>query len=326
MVNTKQKDLARLRRILSRQREACWGADYVPSILATPAEAPSLSRPSILTPAKLGREFHVLSIPERTCALLALYCPMLVDLHEQKMLHPNPSPHPLFGFPGGAAQCNQDMPGLIRVAESMGVLGFLPKLCITDTKDGSVRTVVLPYIGDFLLYLQPSSTSEVYCVNWSVKDKLEAFKRPTIGVKAMSERPSDIERVLIRHQLEQAYYSTGDIRTVQIAAEEIPKAVRANLEMCFGWHRRQIPISRAEQGQIIARLQAAVEQGVPPSEVLTWFIASRRISVADAIALFYKSIWERKLRVDMFREIFIDYPVLPESRDVLDHFAAWFSR
>lgn len=326
MAGAKRKDVARLKRIYSRQREARWGADYLPSIFATPAEAPSVSRPSILTPAKLGRDFHALSIPERTFALLALYCPSVVDIHEQKMLHTNPAPHPTFGFPGGTGQCYQELPGLIAVADKLGLLGELPKLHITDPKDHTVRTLVVPYIGDFLLYFRAFASSEVYCVNWSVKDKLDAFKRPTIGNKANCEQPKDVEHILIRHQLEEAYYKAGNIRTIQVAAEQIPKALQANLEMCFVNHRRKIPLSEIEQDLIISRFRAAIAQGIPPSEILKIDVAAGRISVANGISLFFKSIWERKLRVDMFHDIFIDYPVLPEKEDVLDRYAGWFAK
>lgn len=326
MTNGSRKDVARLKRMIARQRVGQWGADYQPSILATPAEAPSMSRPSILTPIKLGRDFHVLSIPERTFALLALYCPRVIDIHEQKMLHSNPVQHPTYGFPGITGQRYQELPGLIAVADRLGLLGALPKLNITDPKDHTIRTVVVPFIGDFLLFLRASASSEVYCVNWSVKDKLDAFKRPTIGNKANCDQPKDVERILIRHQLEEAYYASGNIRTIQVAAEQIPKALRDNLEVCFGHHRRKIPLPEIEQDRIISRFRAAITQGISPSEILTIEVAAGRVSVADGTSLFFKSIWERKLRVDMFRDIFIDYPVLSETEDVLDRFAAWFAK
>lgn len=72
--------LARVRRILQRQSKPAWGKAYVPSIRATPAEAPRCSRPTILRPAKLGlRDMHLLSNPEAAAAILALYHPSVWD-------------------------------------------------------------------------------------------------------------------------------------------------------------------------------------------------------------------------------------------------------
>ncbi|KOP61401.1 hypothetical protein OX90_00905 [Pseudomonas coronafaciens pv. porri] len=50
---------------------------------------------------KLGRTIHLMSIPERVFAQLALFNPAVFDLHEQKMLHIDPAVHPLFGHPLG---------------------------------------------------------------------------------------------------------------------------------------------------------------------------------------------------------------------------------
>ncbi|PPS23817.1 hypothetical protein BVY11_28955, partial [Pseudomonas amygdali pv. morsprunorum] len=88
-----------LQRIWTRQAGFRWGDKYVPSTLAVPGEAPKISRACRMNSRKLGRTIHLMSIPERVFAQLALFNPAVFDLHEQKMLHIDPAVHPLFGHP-----------------------------------------------------------------------------------------------------------------------------------------------------------------------------------------------------------------------------------
>jgi hypothetical protein len=42
--------------------------------------------------------------------------------------------------------------------------------------------------------------------------------------------------------------------------------------------------------------------------------------------VFYRAIWEEKLKVDLFSPILIDRPLLPETDNVLEFFSDWFDR
>ena len=77
---------ARIRTIYARQTRPSWDAEYLPGILATREEAPSISHASILTPVKFGREVHLLSLPEQGAALLGFYRPQVLGLQEQRMI------------------------------------------------------------------------------------------------------------------------------------------------------------------------------------------------------------------------------------------------
>lgn len=93
----KSISISRAKTIYQRQKDAPWDEHYVPGILATAKEAPSISHAYILTPQKLlGREIHLLATSERNAALLGLYNPAVVGLQEQRMLSPTSSPHPCF--------------------------------------------------------------------------------------------------------------------------------------------------------------------------------------------------------------------------------------
>ncbi|MDP3597151.1 MAG: hypothetical protein Q8S75_09175, partial [Nitrospirota bacterium] len=152
MASRKKPSEARLKTILRRQTNPSWNSDYVPSILATVTEAPSLSRASILTPSKFdGREVHVLSPAERSFALLGLYHPRCVGLQEQRMLSPDPCPHPLCNFPGITGIDLPPLNGLTDVADSLGYTDMLPMIQVTEDDDPlKTMSVVFPYIGDQL--------------------------------------------------------------------------------------------------------------------------------------------------------------------------------
>src|SRR5690606_2084076 len=112
--------IARLKAIYQRQRDPHWDSSYVPGILATPQEAPSISHAFILTPQKLsGRESHFLSTAERDAALLGLYHPAVVGLQEQRMLSPEPTVHPLWTYPAIDRTTLPALRGLIDTADRL---------------------------------------------------------------------------------------------------------------------------------------------------------------------------------------------------------------
>ena len=84
--------LNRLMRILERQENSKWGPDYSAAIPVNRDESSPISRPSVLYSPKLGRDLHLHSIPERMAALVALYNPAVIDIHEQHMLRCRPGP------------------------------------------------------------------------------------------------------------------------------------------------------------------------------------------------------------------------------------------
>lgn len=313
--------------IFKRQQHDLWGPDYVPSILATAQEAPSISRASILTPELLQREMHVLSLPERHAGLLALYCPWLKGMQEQKVMFPVPRTHPLHGYPGVASPSLPAYRGLIDVAERLGCLRLLPRISVPDpSREGAIRKVIYPYLGDFLLCLQPSREQRPYCVNWSVKDTEVAFKRPapTSYKRKKKGEGEATEAILLRHQIEEMYHADAEITTHRVAGEQIDFHVAANLEQLFGYHRRRLSISVALQQDILEKFRAAMVSGITPLDVALTICARGRASAHDCRTILYRAIWRRELRVDLSHAVLFDRPLRPENKDVLDVYAAWF--
>jgi hypothetical protein len=309
--------------IVKRQAKPRWWADYAPSILATPQEAPSSSHALILNSDKLGRGVHCLSLGEAAAAILALYHPKLRELHEQKMLAPWPTPHPLAGFPGSRQVGLPPLSGLIDVAERLGYLSLLPRVTVKNPESPhNPLTHVFPYVGDFLLFLAKDD-GESYCINWSVKDTDISFKRKFAapGKKRQKEEPTAI---LARHEIEETYYQDAGIRTVRLAANNINQGVVANLKQLFLNHRTKISLTESQQSQILDRFRIALDAGIPAHEVIRSACARGAVTPHDCRTVLYQAIWKRELRVDLFQPILINRPLRPERQDVLEVYSDWF--
>lgn len=315
---------SRLKSIYLRQISQSWGSDYVPSILATPREAPSISRAFIITPAKLnGRETHLLSTPELNASLLGLYHPHVVGLQEQSMLSPEARPHPLSTIIGMDKTTLPSIKGVIDVAERLNYLDLLPRVKVSNCESEKPISVVFPWIGDQLWLIQPSP-GKYFCINWTVKSKYQDFKRPGLSRLRANNNRDQLRRALARHEIEKNYYSDANIRTIQVADEAIDRNVVANLRQLFLHHRRALSLTEEQQEEILQKYQSALEERIPPAEIILFFVERRRYTLDQCRDLLYQSIWNRKLRVDLFQPILINRPLRPESRDVLEVYADWF--
>lgn len=314
----------RLKTILARQDPPKFGPAYVPSALATRAEAPSISRPAILQSRKLQRQIHLLGQPEVHAALLALYHDRLIDLHEQKMLWRWPFPHPMTGMPGIDATRLPPVRGTVEIAECLGYLDLHPVVYVPDPEFPTRKVrVPFPYQGDLLLFLSRPD-GPPYCVNWTVKDKGDAFTKPGPSKK----RPDSQEAkraALARFEIEVAYYNDAGIRTQPVADEDIDWHVWTNLAELFPYTMKPTTLEPGCRQEIVDAYRAAMMAGVPPMEVMLSLVQRRRCTDYEARVVFRQAIWERDLRVDLFQPVLVDYPLQPETVDVLDHYAGWFA-
>lgn len=325
MASRKTPSVARLKAILQRQMEAGWDSKYVPSILATVAEAPSISRASILTPGKLGgREVHFLSPAERALGILGFYHPDTIGLQEQRMLDPAPSRHPLWDFPGIT---NADLPclkGLVDVAERLDYTDILPTIEVPeDDNPSQTYTVNFPYIGDQLWAIKGGPRG-AYCVDWNIKDTYRAFKLPPPKANGKPRRQLESRTAMARHEIQLAYYRDAGIRSIQVAGEALDFHVAANLRQLFLHHRRHVDLPSDLRDEILHKFRAALATGVPPLEIIMFYSASAFCTIHQCRDLFYQFIWGRELRLDLFQPVLIDRPMRPEERDVIDVYSDWF--
>lgn len=312
----------RLRLIQKRQLHDAWGKDYVAALWATPREAPGISTPTILHPAKLGgRPTHTLSRAETTAALLALYHPHVWDMHEQRMLYPGPRPHFLDGHPLGIGLTFKPLRGTLAVAEDLGCLGKHPK-CRAKVGD-QVVWAPFPFLGDLLIYM--SDADGPFAVNWTVKDKREDFRRqgPRQGKpQTAEEAPSALQR----HALETMYYQDAGIPTHQVAGREIDATLRANLHRLFLSHAEPAPFHRVVCEKLWEHFGKEVG-GTTPTYKLVREVA-QHLNVHSLIVknVLEQGVWNRRIPVDMFEPILMDRPLRRENTDPLTVHKDWFSR
>lgn len=315
----------RLRTILKRQGKSVFGPDYQPAIRATPREAPSISRPSVLQSTRLGRDVHALSIPERSGALLALYHPKLFELHEQKMLSVGPRPNPLFGHPAAIGLNLPQVRGTVVVAEQLGHLRFHPKVKAPrspGSKDW--MWVPFPYIADLLLFM--ADDGGPYCINWTIKAEPQDFDRPPPRGAPTRDPHAAVLRTQARQEIERVYYEEAGIRTVRVAKTDINEHVAANLRHLFGWQQQVVPLQPEQRAEMLLKYEVAIDLGVAPSDMIGQLMLRYRCRREDCLAVLYQAIWSRRMRVDLFKPVLPDKPLQPERHDVLTEYGAWFER
>lgn len=316
----------RLRQIAKRQSNPTWDKDYIPAILAVRGEAPGKSHALTITPEKLdGREVHLLSLAEFQATLLGLYHPDSVGLQEQRAFSRGASPHPLHNFESASPVGLRPLSGIVDVADKLGYLDTLPTVKIKDeTAPSGNRRVVFPFIGD-LLWAMKTKDGRYYCLNWSVKDTEDSFKRPLEGKRFITPSGKVANGILVRHELERAYYEEAGIRTVFLAADTIDEHVCSNLRQLFLHHARSISMPSAECEELIERYRNCLNSGTPVFELIARLTGAGKYSLDDCRNVLYQAIWKRKLRVDLFRPVLINRPLHPEALDVLEVYADLFS-
>ena len=317
--------LARLNETLRRQDPPQWGSAYEPAIRATRDEAPARSRPSQVWSSKLERYCHVLSLVEQKALILALFHPALFEFHEQRMLTTEARPHPLVGH---ERVIGLELPGLrgtIDVCDRLDMISRHPCIHVQHPDGIGKVPVPTPFIGDLLLFLVDQDGP--YCVNWTIKGAADDFQRPLLGDKPSKNATADAMVVRARHAIEERYYLDADIRTVRIVDRDIPELFNQNLRSLILMQNRAVSIDDAVYVEVCDRLQASMQTGQPPMDVLISVMHRYDIPMETAKTIFYRAIWQRDVRPELMEEvIFIDRPLKPERKDPLQVFGSWFSR
>lgn len=262
-----------------------------------------------------------MSDAELAVALLALYHPQLVELHEQKMLHAYPAVHPLFGFPGHVDPQLKPIKGTLNVAARLNIRQYHPKVGIKDPKTGKSAPVAFPYQGDFLLFIQVAS--RIKLVNWSVKKRAENFEQIEVANELSSRRALD--KLRRRHLIEEVYYQDIDVETKRVSQDKISRSLTANLRLLFGHLHRRHAITSTCRSAIVAAFTQAIGSEETATDVISYLKRDQICSIEAARDTFYQAIWLRELRIDLFKPIVLSAPLRPEKLDVFEHHADWFT-
>jgi hypothetical protein len=322
---TKSKWLtpSRLREIIRRQEPPQWSPRYEPSIRAIREEAPSASRAFEIWSQKLGRFCHALSTVEQKVLDVALYHPSVFELHEQRMLSPDPGPHPLTQHPRALGMQLRELRGTVDVCTRLDLLSRHPTIHIDDPDGWGKIPVPFPFIGDFLLFL--SDERGIYCVNWTVKSSPNEFLKTSIGRPRRNQAAADAA-VRARHAIEERYYADAGIRTVQIVGHDIPAQFSNNLRNLRLMQAR-VEFDEAVYSEWCERLQANMQTRQPPLILLLSFHKKYGFEIECLRAYFARAIWERDVRAEIMDEaIFLDRPLQPERNNPLVIFKRFFQR
>lgn len=310
-----------LKRIKDRQGNFHWGNEYVPAIFAVPGEAPKTSRICRLNSRKLGRTLHLLSIPERVFTQLALFNPAVFEIHEQKMLHPQPHVHPLHGHPLALGMSLRPLVGTLAAAQE---IGMDHAKVVIEASSGERRWAAYPYLGDLLIYLNEPGAAP-YALNWNIKlSKFDFMEKRRSKLKSLAARKKDRELAELRLRLEETYYSSAGIRTVNLSLDDIDPIVVANLDQIFGLHDRPLNLNPQLLEDFSHQLQYDFISGRPLA--LTAITYGNKWGHRDQfIARIYQDIWNRALPVDLFQYIQIDQPLGEARYEIIDHYRGFFS-
>ena len=328
MPTNRRMSYDRLKEILRRQDPPAFGKDYEPSIKALSAEAPAVSNNGVIWFETIEREVHYLSGPERSVLPIILYCPWLFDIQEQRMLPFLPAEHPLHGHPRAARLILPQFRGTLAVAEELGAFHVHPFVSTADTKSPSpdigVDDVPGCWIGDYLLFLCDSEGP--YNVNISVKQKASDFEVPKIKCTPRSEKRRVGYRQEIRRKAEEILYQDLGIPTINVAANQLHAMVVANLRHLVALQRRRTTLNEEQESMVLEAFRVAVESGDSPLAISHHLAVHEHICLEDAKDVFYKAIFRRKLRIDLREPILFNYPLYPETVDVLEMYGHWFRR
>lgn len=315
---------ARLRLIKNRQWTLAWGKDYVPAQWATPREAPGSSTATILCPKKVGgRPFHLMSHNETWVALLALYHPRVWDIHEQRVLFPQPVPHFLQGHTRAHGLNFRPFRGTVHVAERMGMLSKHPQ-CKVRLSDGEVGSAWFPYLSDLLVFLQDDEGP--YAINLTVKDKEDHF-RERVQYKGKPNRKGAVDfGVMNRHALEAEYYADAGIPTRQVVGKSIDEELRNNLYSLFQFHAEETSITE-DTCQILWEFFAYhVGKPIKACDLVKQLAFKLNLNIDEVKTVLMQGIWQRKIMADLFRPVVMDRPLRRMSEDPISAYCDWFKR
>jgi len=205
------------------------------------------------------------------------------------------------------------------------LLGLHPVIHVPSAEDSSLMEAApFPWIGDFLLFLLDEQGP--YCINLTVKATEADFHVPSVGVKLNTDMKRAAMQEEIRHRVEKILYDDVGIPTIRVAGDQLNTTLRANLEQIHGWQRRAHPFDESQHEEILARLREGMWSGLSGLEVIHHLIVEHNYSLYDLKIVMYQAIWKRQLRIDLYQYFFIERPLIPERKDVLDEFKHWFKR
>lgn len=321
------KSYPRLEQILARQGGPTrWLSDYQPANIINDADTPTMTRPSELSDPYLQRDLQGQARTERPWMLLALHNPATYDAHEQHMLPFNAAQHPLSNHESMRGHFLPGLRGTLAIADSLGCLNKHPRVRAPANHPKYPNQLLpFPFIGDILIFVR--DTQGLFAVNWSIKATESDFQR-TFRSRRKPTTKEDQERAELRHEIERLLFLDGQIPTHHLYPALIDENLRVNLLHIYYWYARD-PIN--ESARVLKdEVTAWYCEQLPLVRVMYDLIkdAARhfRLEVYDAQWILKTAIFTRRMRVELFRVVENNLPLLPEIHDPFERYAEWFRR
>lgn len=292
---------------------------------ATPSEAPKKSKPSTNYSALLQRDIHVMSVPEQVALAIALYNRSTFELHEQHILLPKPGLHPLAGHPFAAGLNLPTTSGTIKIAERLGLLRYHPTVWEAKVggETGEPTCYAAPWLGDFYVFLKDEAGP--YVLSWDIKNAVGDHGQPGPGDWVERSAPRKLLGCSARDEVYVEYMRELQIRVVRVAKKQVNWELTKVLIRLLLVHHQPISLVPEQINELIEDYREALLRGSPPNEVIEKH-ARTGVDRQQARRVLDQAIWQRILRVDLYRPIVPDHPLHPEQRDVLVEFHDWFRR
>lgn len=301
--------------IYQRQKEPAWDYTYQPSIQATPKEAPSVSKASLLFNHKLSRRIHLLSGAELKLCIFAFFNHEVVGIQEQRLLTPTDSLHPLWTHPDADRATLKPLKGILKIAEEMGISKIIKTIKVKN-KSGVEILLPIPFIGDFLLAIK--NAEKISCINWTIKSNQADFSKRELYQYDQFSRKKTNEKIIARFELERRHYESARIPTYFVSEDQFDKHLLNNLRHLYSYHHRgeneTQPLDRAE---LFHHFHGAFLNGIPPIEVIRRFHIKNRFTPEESKSVLYNAIWRKQINVDLFQPVLIDRPLKPAKLDPL---------
>ncbi|MBB3181168.1 hypothetical protein FHW64_005607 [Variovorax sp. Sphag1AA] len=264
-----------------------------------------------------------MSEPERMVLLIDLYLgPQfgLFELQEQRMLPFNPAQHPLFGHPMARGMVLPEFRGTLAVAEELDCARFHPRF-VSEEFDEEPTC----WVGDILLFLRDGHGP--YIVDQDIKDTSSSFELPTIGVTLRTDLSRLMTKERARHKVQEVLYRDVGIPTRRIAGDEVNPILIGNLYQLHAWSRRKASLNASQQEHLLDSLREGMDKGASAWEVLKLLELSHGYPTYHSKIVMYQAIWIQRLRLELLSaRLWIDEPMVPEVRRVVDEYGHWFSR
>lgn len=321
--NSRHVSQARFEEILRRQNPPRWSPAYEPAIKAVREEAPSISRAYQVWSYKLKRYMHAFSTAELKVLSLVHYHPALFELHEQRMLSIESSPHPLAQHPSSLGMELMGIRGTLNVCSRLDLIDRHPRFYMEDSTAYEKAVVPFPFIGDFLLFLLDKQGP--YCINLTVKNSPDEFWRAGIGKPKRDSSKADAA-VQARHVIEERYYLDAGIRTERVVERDIPDQLYSNLQYLIKTQGRIEP-DEGLYAEMCDRLQASMQTNQTPMDIVVSLRHKYGVDMEQLKAYFALAIYSRQVLVEIMDEaIFLDRKLMPERNNPLVVFKRLFAR